>query len=166
MQTWLVPQIKIFIVCLLESFRWHNLWRSSSLVTIQNMIIKVIVQWVIRDGGPGPFNSFFLIIIIILVLTLWEVWPVGVYHLVKYSHYSFLQTNKQTNKKKIKEKNEKTELQRAKCKAFFMDMGKGKPKSLWRCKWQQKLISCLCSTNWATDNLLSLAKPRTTDMFM
>ena len=39
-------------------------------------------------------------------------------------------TNKQTNKKKIKEKNEKTELQRAKCKAFFMDMGKRKPKSL------------------------------------
>ena len=99
MQTWLVPQIKIFIVCLLESFRWHNLWRSSSLVTIQNMIIKVIVQWVIRDGGPGPFNSFFLIIIIILVLALWEVWPVRVYHLVKYSHYSFLQTNKQTKRK-------------------------------------------------------------------
>ena len=163
MQTRLVPQIKIFIVCLLKSFRWHNLWRSSSLVTIQNMIIKVIVQWVIRDGGPGPFNSFFLIIIIILVLALWEVWPVRVYHLVKYSHYSFLQT---TNKKKIKEKNEKTELQRAKCKAFFKDMGKGKPKSLWRCKWQQEQISCLCSTKWAIDNLLSLARPCTTDMCM
>lgn len=83
--------IKQLIVLPLITLRGEQLWWTPCCVTIQDVIIKVIIQWVIRDGTPRSFNPIFLFISFIVVSAFWKMRPVRIDHLIQNSNHSFLQ---------------------------------------------------------------------------